>query len=156
MELSRRLLWVIAVFCFSAIGIALISQYYFDMPPCAWCVLQRLIFLVIGVIALIGANVRVFARLCTGLCALFAISGMAAAWYQYDVAAHMFSCDLTFADQFMNASGLDASAPWLFGIYASCMDAMVDLFGIEYALWSLAMFAILLVLSVLGMLQRRS
>lgn len=24
------------------------------MPPCAWCVMQRLIYLVIGVVALVG------------------------------------------------------------------------------------------------------
>lgn len=155
MESSRRLLWVVAILSFGAIGIALVSQYYFDMPPCAWCVLQRLIYLVIGVVALVGANVGVLSRWCALLTGVLSISGIAAAWYQYDVASHMFSCDLTFADQFMSASGFDASMPWLFGIYASCMDAMVDLFGVEYALWSLGMFAIILVVSILGMLRSR-
>ena len=42
------------LFCFGAVGIALISQHAFDMPPCAWCVMQRLIYLVIGVVALVG------------------------------------------------------------------------------------------------------
>jgi disulfide bond formation protein DsbB len=155
MESSRRLLWLIAVLCFGAIGIALVSQYVFDMPPCAWCVFQRLIYLVIGVVALFGALSGVLVRWCAGLCGLLSIGGIAAAWYQYDVAAHMFSCDLTFADKFMNNSGLDANVPWLFGIYASCMDAMVEVLGVEYALWSLAMFAVLLVISFLGMLRPR-
>lgn len=154
MELSRRLLWLIAVFCFGALGIALVSQHMFDMPPCAWCVLQRLIYLMVGVVALIGANVGMLSRLCAGLCGLLSVSGIAAAWYQYDVAAHMFSCDLTFADQFMSASGLDASVPWLFGIYASCMDAMVDVLGVEYALWSLSLFVVLLLASLFAMMRR--
>lgn len=154
MELSRRLLWLIAFICFGAVGVALVSQHVFDMAPCAWCVLQRLIYLVIGVVALIGANVRVLARLCAGVGALLSVGGIAAAWYQYDVASHLFSCDLTFADQFMSASGLDGGVPWLFGIYASCMDAMVDLFGVEYALWSLALFVVTLVLSVVAMGRR--
>lgn len=154
MQSSRRLLWLIAILCFGALGVALVSQHVYDMPPCAWCVLQRLIYLTIGVIALIGANVRVLARLCAGLAALLSVGGIAAAWYQYDVAAHMFSCDQTLADQFMSASGLDGAVPWLFGIYASCMDAMVEVLGVEYALWSLSLFVLLLLASLWGMLRR--
>ncbi len=51
----RRLLLLIALFSFGAIAMALLSQYAFDMMPCAWCVLQRLIYLCIGVIALVAA-----------------------------------------------------------------------------------------------------
>lgn len=154
MESSRRLLWLIAIVCFGAVGVALVSQHVFGMAPCAWCVLQRLIYLVIGVIALIGANVGVLSRLCAGLGVVLSVTGIAAAWYQYDVAAHMFSCDLTFADQFISASGLDAAVPWLFGIFATCMDAMVEVLGVEYALWSLALFVLLLLASLRAM-QRR-
>src|SRR5690606_41425877 len=107
-----------------------------------------------GVIALIGANVGVLSRLCAGLGVGLCATGIAAAWYQYDVAAHMFSCDLTFAEQFISASGLDAAVPWLFGIFATCMDAMVEVLGVEYALWSLALFVLLLLASLRAM-QRR-
>ena len=154
MHPSKGLLWLIAIFCFGAVGVALVSQHMFDMVPCAWCVLQRLIYLIIGVVALIGANVGLLARLCGFVCSLLSTAGIAAAWYQYDVAAHMFSCDQTFADQFMSASGLDGAAPWLFGIYATCMDASVKVFGIEYALWSLMLFAVVLLGSLRVMLRR--
>ena len=142
---SERLLRLIALFCFGAVGIALISQYAFDMPPCAWCVMQRLIYLVIGVIALVGGfgGGRALTRICGGLAALLAVTGVAAAWYQYSVAAKMLSCDQTFADRFMTGIGLEGAIPWLFGIFATCMDAKVPVLGIEYALWSLALFAIL-------------
>jgi disulfide bond formation protein DsbB len=72
-----------------------------------------------------------------------AIMGVTAAWYQEKVAANTFSCAQTLADQIMTKSGLDSAAPWLFGIYASCMDARVKLLGIEYAWWSLAMFILI-------------
>ena len=71
------------------------------------------------------------------------LSGIAAAWYQYSVAANMLSCDQTFADRFMTGIGLESAVPWLFGIYATCMDAKVPVLGIEYALWSLALFVII-------------
>ncbi|PAX93014.1 disulfide bond formation protein B, partial [Bordetella pertussis] len=51
------------------------------------------------------------------------------AGHQYSVAAKMLSCDQTFADRFMSATGLDGALPWLFGIYATCMDATVAVLG---------------------------
>ena len=54
----------------------------------------------------------------------------------------------------MTKSGLDAAVPWLFGIYASCMDARVKLLGIEYAWWSLAMFGVLGMLALLALKKR--
>jgi len=142
---SERLLRLIALFCFGAVGLALVSQHVFDMPPCAWCVMQRLIYLVIGVIALVGGfgGGRALTRLCGAFTALLSLSGIAAAWYQYSVAANMLSCDQTFADRFMTGIGLESAVPWLFGIYATCMDAKVPVLGIEYALWSLALFVII-------------
>lgn len=142
---SERLLRLIALFSFGAVGIALVSQHVFDMPPCAWCVMQRLIYLVIGVVALIGGfgGGRALTRICGALAALLSLSGIVAAWYQYSVAANMLSCDQTFADRFMTSIGLESAIPPLFGIYATCMDAKVPVLGIEYALWSLALFVIL-------------
>ncbi len=142
---SERLLRLIALFSFGAVGIALVSQHVFDMPPCAWCVFQRLIYLVIGVVALVGGfgGGRALTRICGFLAALLSLSGIVAAWYQYTVAANMLSCDQTFADRFMTGSGLESAIPSLFGIYATCMDAKVPVLGIEYALWSLALFVIL-------------
>lgn len=156
MQSSRqRLLLLIAFLCFAAVGVALVSQHVFDMPPCAWCVLQRLIYLAIGVVALAGACAGAIARFCAALCGVLALGGIAAAWYQYDVAAKMFSCDQTFADRFMSASGLDGAVPWLFGIFATCMDATVEVLGVEYALWSLALFAVLAITGLRALLSRR-
>ena len=71
---SERLLRLVALFCFGAVGVALISQHAFDMPPCAWCVMQRLIYLVIGVVALVGGlgGGRALTRVCGALAALLA------------------------------------------------------------------------------------
>ena len=44
------LLALVALACFGGVGLALLSQYRFDMQPCPWCTLQRLIFLVLGTI----------------------------------------------------------------------------------------------------------
>lgn len=158
MPTTRTLLRLIALASLLAVVIALISQHFFDMRPCAWCIFQRLIFLVIAVVAGLaslgkpGGLVRRAGGLAT---LLLSLGGIVSAWYQYSVAAKLFSCDRTFADRFMVDSGLDAAAPWLFGIYATCMDARVNLFGIEYALWALALFALLALASLPVVLRQR-
>ena len=145
----KRLLLLISSLSFAAIGVALVSQHVYDYPPCAWCVFQRLIYLAVGVVALLGAaGGAVAARIAGVLAAILSAGGMVAAWYQYTVAARMLSCDQTFADRFMVSTGLDGAVPWLFGIFATCMDASVEVLGVEYALWSLALFAIVLLLSL--------
>jgi disulfide bond formation protein DsbB len=104
------------------------------------------LYLIIGFFAL-GLSIAQPARVRTALgsasIAAIAITGVTAAWYQEKVAANTFSCAQTLADQIMTKSGLDSAAPWLFGIYASCMDARIKLLGIEYAWWSLAMFTLI-------------
>ncbi|MDN5842863.1 MAG: disulfide bond formation protein B [Alcaligenaceae bacterium] len=153
---TDRTLACTALLCVAGLGIALISQYVFDMQPCAWCVLQRMILVVIAAGCVLGLvlrripGARALAALVT---CLLGIAGMTAAWYQYTVASHMFSCDLTFADRFVAGSGLDAALPQVFGIYATCMDARVSVLGIEYALWALGLFAVCTLLGLIGLLR---
>ncbi len=147
---------LIAVLCLLALGIALVSQHVFNMPPCAWCVLQRLILLVTAVACLAGNLIPGAAKRLMALCAVaLSVAGIVAAWYQHTVASEMVSCDRTFADIFMaKTTGLDGMVPWLFGIYATCMDAKVAVLGVEYVLWALVLFIILLLISLYALFAR--
>jgi len=136
-------LWGVAVASFGAVGLALVSQYQWDMPPCPWCTLQRLIFIVIGLLAVLGALLRPVRRPLAGLAVLVALSGVAAALWQHFVAAASDSCNLTLADKILNGLGLMELAPAVFIPMASCADAAVNLLGIPYAFWSLALFVLL-------------
>jgi len=151
----RCALLLIALLCLAGVTAALVSQHVFDMPPCAWCVMQRLIYLLIAAFALTGAALpsRGPRLAMLSACLLLGIAGVTAAWYQHTVAAQMFSCDQTFADRFMTASGLESSLPFLFGIYATCMDAAVTVLGIEYAIWSLMLFALLAAFSLINVIK---
>ncbi|NYT23417.1 disulfide bond formation protein B [Alcaligenaceae bacterium] len=155
---TARILNLIALLCVGAVGIALVSQHVFDMPPCAWCVFQRLLFLLIAAVCWAGVlSSRIgtaLPRVAGLLAALIASGGVLASWYQHTVAAEMFSCDRTFADRFMVESGLDAGIPWLFGIFASCMDARIELLGVEYVLWAMALFIVTAVLGLVAAFQR--
>ena len=141
----------IAAVCLAAVGAALVAQYQFNMQPCPWCVLQRVIFLAITLAALLGGllsglfnaagatrNSNLFF---SALVDLLATCGMAAALWQHFVAAATASCNLTFAERVISALGLDERWPEVFSAYASCKDAAVNLFGVPFEFWSLALFA---------------
>ncbi len=139
-----RPFWLLAIaaLSFTAVGAALVSQHGFDMQPCPWCVLQRLIFIVIGCVALLGLawrsalGQRAMPLVLLTLCG----AGIAAALWQHFVAAASNSCNLTLADRIVSGLRLDALLPDVFQATATCADAAVDLLGVPYAFWSLAMF----------------
>jgi len=134
-----------AGFSLTAVGAALVSQHVFNMQPCAWCVLQRVIFVAIAAAAVVGLLWRLplGRRVASGLMLLLALCGMAAALWQHFVAASSASCDLTLAERIVGALGLDERYPDVFMAMASCADAAVKLLGVQYDLWSLALFAAL-------------
>jgi disulfide bond formation protein DsbB len=137
-------LGALAVVCFGAVGLALVSQYQFGMQPCPWCTLQRLIFLLIGALAVLGALLRSngIRRVLAAGGLLLAVSGMASAVWQHFVAAASASCNLTLADRIMQVLRLYDLAPEVFAPMASCADAAVNLLGIPYAFWSLGLFTL--------------
>jgi protein dithiol:quinone oxidoreductase len=152
-ELPSRILTAIAFVSFAAVGAALLSQHLLGLLPCAWCIFQRLLFIVICVVATLGAALggRVARRISLILVMLVSLVGIAAAWHQWTVASQSLSCDQTLADRLVVGSGLDAAMPWLFGIYANCMDAAVSILGLDFAVWSLVLYAAFAIGSVLAL-----
>lgn len=143
MTLSRRAaLGGIAGIALAAVAAALVSQHVFEMQPCPWCVLQRLIFVAIALVALAGLFLRSAAGQRTTSFGLLLLcsTGIAAVLWQHFVAAASNSCNLTLADRVMNASGLPALLPEVFEARASCADAAVALFGLPYEFWALGLF----------------
>lgn len=135
----------IAVASLAGVGAALVSQHGYDMQPCPWCVLQRAVFCAIALIALLGAawpSAPVRRGAAAGI-ALMAAAGIAAALWQHFVAAASSSCNLTLADKIVSGIGLDGWAPEVFAPRASCAEAAVNLLGVPYEFWSLALFALL-------------
>lgn len=138
-----------------SVAAALVSQHVFDMQPCPWCVLQRAIFVAIALAALPGLLVRSapLRRASAAVFGLLAVSGVAAALWQHFVAASSTSCNLTLADRIMSGLGLDSLLPEVFAAYASCADAAVDLLGLPYEFYSLALY-LLLAAAAVALLRR--
>ena len=154
---SRAWLGGIALGGVAAVGAALVSQHFYGMQPCPWCVLQRLIFLSISAAAVLGLVLSGLARrVALVLLVLLTGCGAAAALWQHFVSAQSASCNLTLADRIVGGMQLDARWPDIFMATASCADAKVDLFGLPYEAWSLALFALMGAAAVRLLLPRHA
>ena len=138
----RALLLAAVVVPLAAVAAALVSQHVYDMQPCPWCVLQRVVFVAIALVALPGLLVnRAGVRRASAAAVLtLSMCGVAAALWQHFVATSNVSCKLTLADRIVGGLGLDGLAPQVFAAYASCADAAVKIAGISYEFYSLALF----------------
>lgn len=155
---ANYLLWT-GLIAFAAVVLAVGLQFYADMQPCAWCTLQRLLYLVIGAMALLAwalADSPAAARVVSVVPLFAALGGLAAALYQQFVAAESNSCDLTFADRVISTLGLDRQLPWLFEARAMCDEANMPLLGLPFAIWSAILFAMLAVLLSITVFSRGS
>jgi len=152
---QRLALVAVALLSVGAVGAALYTQYAWDMQPCPWCVLQRAIFCLLAIVALLGALLpRALQPLFLLLSFVTAGLGLAAATWQHFVAAQEASCALSLADRIVGSLGLDERWPEVFMATAACADKP-RLFSLPYEYWSGALFALLLLATLLLMLRRR-
>ena len=149
----------ILVGALGAVAVALVSQHAFDMQPCAWCVLQRLIFLVIAMMSALALWVRrpTVRAILGGTILLLAGSGITSALHQHFVASDMSACRLSLAQRIVSDTlHLDTLLPFVFEIRVGCSAGATTMLGIPYELWSLAAFGLLmLALAWLAMRSRR-
>ncbi len=149
-----RALAILALASAGAFLFALFSQHVLGMQPCAWCILQRMICVLIAIVAGLGWSMRragAVPGILLGAGFLLSVGGAVAAWYQHTVAAQSFTCDMSFADQAVTGSGLDALMPQVFGIYATCADSAVDLLGVRYEVWTLILFIAMALVALIGL-----
>ena len=142
MTRSRGLMLAAVGLPLAAVAAALVSQYAYDMQPCPWCVLQRLVFVAMALVALPGLLIHNASARRASAAAVLTLSlcGVAAALWQHFVAASSTSCNLTLADRIVSSLKLDEGLPQVFAAYASCADAAVKIAGIPYEFFSLALF----------------
>jgi protein dithiol:quinone oxidoreductase len=140
----------------AAVGLALATQHLWDMQPCPWCVLQRLVFVLVAAAALLGLAWPSRAGAWTAVLSISVLAtlGAAAALWQHFVAAASASCNLTLADRIMSGLQLDALLPGVFAATASCADAKVNLLGVPYEFWSLGLFVVLDTIALAAVLRR--
>jgi protein dithiol:quinone oxidoreductase len=144
-KLPARALACMALASFAAVGIALIAQHQFGVKPCPWCVLQRGIFLLIGVFSLLGWLVqakRSLRQAALVLVLMLCAAGLTAAVFQHEVASQSATCAMGLADKIVTTLGLEDLWPSVFMITANCAEAAAyRLLGLPYEVWSGLLFA---------------
>lgn len=153
----RGVLALVALASVAAVGFALVAQHGFGMQPCPWCIVQRVLYLAIALVAAVGWALpqRAAGLACAAAVLLLAAGGAAAAVFQHQVAARDASCAFTLADRFLSATGLERALPPLFQVTATCMDAArARVLGLPFELWSGLLFALLALAALLALLPR--
>jgi protein dithiol:quinone oxidoreductase len=147
---ARQRLVAMAAACVAAVAAALVAQHGFDMQPCPWCILQRVIYLALAAVCVLAAALpsRALRVALSGLALVLALLGAASAIYQHVVAAKLASCNLTLADKIITALGIESLLPELFQVTATCADAAVSVLGVPFEYWSLALFVLLALVAV--------
>jgi disulfide bond formation protein DsbB len=151
---TRSLLLSIAIGAFGLIGVALYLQHGLEMLPCPLCVIQRYLFIAIGVAALIGAYTN--PKLGAGVGLLAALGGLYTAGKHLYVLAHPgLSCGIDPVETFLNKIPTATYLPFLFRADGLCEDALAPWFGLSIPQWSFLWFG-LFTLSLGWLLIRRA
>ena len=147
-SMHRRLLALCAFASLGGVAVGLVLQHQFGMEPCAWCVVQRMFYVLVGgfslaALALGGMPIAALGAML--LADLSATLGLASALFHQFVAARPGGCGITIADKFLMATSLHEHLPWLMNPTAMCDEANQPLLGVPFAVWSIALFTLLLI-----------
>jgi disulfide bond formation protein DsbB len=155
MPTSRNALFLIAAASFALVGAALYLQHARNMLPCPLCVIQRYLFLGIGIFSLIGAIAHKIKAL--GVLALLCgLGGLGVVGKHLYVLAHPgFSCGIDPMETMLNKIPTATALPWLFRADGLCEAATDTVLGLSVPQWSAVWFA-LLTLALAWVLLRRA
>lgn len=123
--------------------------------PCPLCILQRTVLLacltMAGIVLLLNKRQSWF-RLGT---VLFAIAGIGLAVRQLLILKKpAMSCGNDPIERFINEWLLNSYSAWFFRVESNCHDNLATLFGLSIPVWSLAVFTVITLLTVLQLMQR--
>ena len=159
---SARLLWsVLGVGCLALVVGSLILTAWMDLRPCALCIFQRLLFIILGLLALAAAGLEPRrAALVPGLLALScALDGIGISAYQVWLQlqpSDSASCGggpLGFIDPVVDWLG--ERLPTLFLATGFCDEAGPPILGLSLARWALIGFSACLVVALWAIVSGR-
>ncbi len=152
---NRQILFAISSICFALIGVALYLQHAHDMLPCPLCVIQRYMFLGVGVASLVAA-ISGKVREGTVLALLAALGGLVTVGkHLYVIANPGFSCGIDPMETMLNKIPTAEYLPWLFRADGLCEGATDKVMGLAIPQWSAVWFVILTMLLGWVLLRQR-
>ncbi len=160
--LSRRVFALIFLVCVGLLAFALYLQHWQGLDPCPWCVVQRLGFILVGLIALVGAIHGPGARgtaIYSTLGVVAAAAGAAAGTYHVYLQSdpvRAAKCIGSPVETILDRLELGKLAPSLLQYDGPCTLKPWSFLSLSIPEWSLAWFVILaLVFLALALTARR-
>ena len=133
----------IPIFSLFTVSLALFHQHFLGMEPCAWCILQRFIFISIFIISIPGVFIDKVRKATILLALPLVSSGIVVAIYQIFIAAKSTDCAISFAEKFISYFQLNTLIPQVFENYALCSEASATFLTLPYPIWGLISFVFL-------------
>lgn len=158
---TRGIFLLIFLGCTSLIGYALYLQLIENLLPCPLCVVQRMAYWLVGLIALLaffhcpGATGR---RVYSGMIAAFAFIGAVVALRQAWLVRYpkAFECGISPEEEFLNALPIARWWPAMFEANGDCADATWEFASLTLPDWSAIFFLIFGGLAIYAFLGRRN
>lgn len=152
---------VVAVAAFGLVTTGVLMAELLRLAACPLCILQRMLYLLLGAFALLGLRAARHApgRVLAGL-AMTATAGTGAFVAGYQVWIQRFARDVQCTgdspwwEDFVNWAG--QKAPLLFEPNGLCSDPAWKMLGLSIAEWSLLIFTLLCIYSLRTTLKRRA
>lgn len=147
---ARRALLAVAIVAFGLVGAGLVLGAVLDLHPCPLCIFQRVLYLVVGFLALLGALLVKQPALrwgAAGLAIATALGGIATAAYQtYMQLFPTPSMECGFSDPTPIERLVDVLGGWwpdMFLATGMCSSKEWVFLGLSMANWSVLCFAAL-------------
>lgn len=148
---SGRMFTLLFLGCIVILAIALYLQHYEHLDPCPWCIVQRLVYIAIGLLALIAALARpsgIGVGLYSVLIGIVAVGGGGAATYQILLQTdpeRAKACTGSVVEKLLDASHMGSMVPPLLQYDGPCTLKPWFLLGLSIPEWSLIGFALILI-----------
>jgi disulfide bond formation protein DsbB len=155
----RTWLILVAAGSFGLVAAGLVLGVWLDLHPCPLCIFQRILYMVVGALALLAAFLPAPGRLlASGLAFLTAVGGVATAAYQTWLQAFPspeLECSFSDPNLIEQLVGwLGQLWPFMFLATGLCSSAEWVFLGLSMANWSVICFAVLAGL-VFWLMRRR-
>lgn len=150
----------IALVAFGLVGVGLVLARTLNLAACPLCILQRMLYLLLGLTALLACALharRTVQRWLAGAMGAIALTGAGIAgyqsWLQRFATDSSCALDQPWWERLVNWAG--TQWPLLFEASGFCSEAGWRLFGLSIAEWSLLAFLALAGASLAMLKQRR-
>lgn len=140
----NAILYTVALISFGLLGGAFYLQHGLHMLPCPLCIIQRYLFLLVAIFALVSTQLSCsLKKIGIGLTTLIAIVGVGvASWHLWVQAYPDVSCGIDPLEVILNKIFLAQWFPKFFEADGLC-SAVHSLFGLSIVQWSFVWFVIL-------------